>query len=242
MYRCKGRDEDMKNIRAVFWKQIKDTFKNKEVLIQFVMFPLLVILMENAVTLKDLPEHYFVKLFAAMYIGMAPLISMAAVLSEEKEKNTLKALLMSDVKPMEYLLGVGGYIWFICMMGSLVFGITGEYKGKMLFFFLMIMAAGILASLFIGAAIGTWSRNQMMATSLTMPIMIIFSFLPMLSMFNDSIKKVARFAYSEQISILISHLGQVEAKMGLESFVVIVLNAAVAVFCFVFAYRKCGLA
>lgn len=232
----------MKNIRAILWKQVKDTFQNKEVLIQFIMFPLLVILMENTITMKDMPEHFFVKLFATMYIGMAPLTSMAAVLAEEKEKNTLKALLMADVKPAEYLLGVGGYIWVVCMAGSLVFGMVGEYQGKQLFFFLAVMAAGILASLLIGAAIGIWSRNQMMATSLTMPVMMVFAFLPMLSAFNDMVKKVAKFAYSEQISILINHLGQIDVRMGLESALVILVNAAAAVICFVFAYRKYGLA
>ena len=100
----------MKNIKAIFIKQIKDTLKNKIVLIQFIMFPLFTILMENAVIMQDMPEHFFVTLFAAMYIGMAPLTSMAAIISEEKEKNTLRVLLMSDVKPHEYLLGTGSYI------------------------------------------------------------------------------------------------------------------------------------
>ena len=106
----------------------------------------------------------------------------------------------------------------------------------MLFSFLAIMAVGILASLLIGAAIGILSRNQMMATSLTVPVMMIFSFLPMLSMFNETIKKVARFVYSEQISILMNHLGSGQVKF--ESVVVILLNMAAAFCCFVCAYKK----
>lgn len=232
----------MKNIKAIFMKQMKDTFKNKTVLIQFVMFPLLTILMEKAVTLKDLPEHFFVNLFASMYIGMAPLTTMAAIISEEKEKNTLRALLLSNVKPMEYLLGIGSYIWFACMIGACVFGWVGEYEGKNMISFLCIMAVGILSSLLIGAAIGTWSRNQMASTSLTVPVMIVFSFLPMISMFNESVKNVAKFAYSQQISLLINGLGNVETGIGLESGIIILLNMTVALVCFLFAYRKCGLA
>ena len=163
----------MRNIIAIFQKQVKETFKNKTIFIQFIMFPIMAIIMENAIEIANMPENYFVNLFASMYIGMAPLTSMASIMSEEKEKNTLRVLMMSQVKPMQYLIGTGSYIWAICMVGACVFGVTGTYEGKELAVFIGIMAAGILASLLIGAAIGTWSRNQMSATSLTMPIMFV---------------------------------------------------------------------
>lgn len=231
---------NMKNSRAIFWKQIKDTLKNKVVLIQFVMFPLMVVLMENMVAIEGMPEHFFVRMFATMYVGMAPLTSMSAILAEEKENATLKVLLMSNVRPFEYLLGAGSYVWMACMAGACVFGVVGEYRGKDFFLFLVIMAMGILASLLVGAAIGTWSRNQMMATSLSVPLMLVFSFLPMFSLFNDKIQKIAKFTYSEQVGIMIDQLGQNMAFF--ENMTIISGNLIIAFLCFVFAYRKCGLA
>ena len=230
----------MKNISAIFKKQLKDTFKNKEVLIQFLMFPMIAIIMENAIKIEGMPKNFFVILFATMFIGMAPLTSMAAIIAEEKEKNTLRVLLMANVKPAEYLIGTGGYIWLICMLGAIVFAVTGKYEGKAFFIFLAVMAVGILASLMIGAVIGTWSRNQMMATSLTVPVMLVFAFLPMLSMFNETIEKVAKFTYSQQINILIN---QVE-NMKLESMnvLVIAVNVMIAAVLFRYAYKKSGLA
>ncbi|MBD5457835.1 MAG: ABC transporter permease [Lachnospiraceae bacterium] len=229
----------MRNSKAVFLKQAKDIVKNKTILIQFVMFPMLVIIMENLVVMEDMPEHFFVRLFSSMYIGMAPLVSMAAILAEEKEECTLKMLLMSDVKPAEYLLGTGSCVWLACMAGACVFGVVGEYEGKAFLTFLLIMAVGMIASLLIGAAIGTWSRNQMVATSLGVPVMLVFAFLPMLSMFNETIERVAKITYSEQISILIDGLGQSGA--GFENIAIILLNIAAAFGCFVLAYRRCGL-
>lgn len=230
---------NMRNSKAVFLKQAKDIVKNKTILIQFIMFPMLVIIMENLVVMEDMPAHFFVRLFSFMYIGMAPLVSMAAILAEEKEECTLKMLLMSDVKPAEYLLGTGSCVWLACMAGACVFGVVGEYEGKAFLTFLLIMAVGIIASLLIGAAIGTWSRNQMMATSLGVPVMLVFAFLPMLSMFNETIERVAKITYSEQISILIDGLGQSGA--GFENIAIILLNIAAAFGCFVLAYRRCGL-
>lgn len=230
----------MKNIAAIFQKQMKDTFKNKTVLIQFIMFPILTIIMGKAVNLEGMPENFFCQMFACMYIGMAPLTSMAAIISEEKEKNTLRVLMMADVKPLEYLVGVGSYIWAACMLGVCVIGLCGKYTGGEYAAFVAIMSVGILTSMIIGAAIGTWSKNQMMATSLTVPIMMIFAFAPMLSMFNETIRKIAGIAYSQQISNLIGQIGAIQVET--ENVVVILFNILLALLLFGYAYKKSGLA
>ena len=229
----------MKHIVAILWKQIKDTFKNKTLLIQFLMFPAMTLIMENLINMEDMPSHYFCNLFGVMYIGMAPLTSMASIISEEKEKNTLRALLMSNVKPGEYLIGVGLYIWCICMIGAGVIGYAGGYTGADYGEFMLIMGIGILVSLLIGAAIGTLSKSQMMATSLTVPVMMVFSFLPMLAMFNETIAKVAKFTYSQQIYVMINGLGN--AKYTGEQIGVILVNMLIAIVAFVYAFRRSGL-
>ena len=79
----------MNNTIAIIKKQLKDTLKNKTVLIQFIMFPMLTLIMNHTIAIDGMPENFFVNLFATMYIGMAPLTSIAAIIAEEKEKNTL---------------------------------------------------------------------------------------------------------------------------------------------------------
>lgn len=229
----------MKNMIAIFQKQIKDTLKNKSVLVQFLIFPVMSIIMECSIHIEGMPEHFFANMFAAMYVGMAPLVAMSAIISEEKEKNTLRVLFMSNVKPTEYLAGVGSYIWVICMLGGCVIGISGGYKGAVLLSFLVIVGAGILVSMLIGAAIGTSSKNQMAATSLTVPVMVVFSFLPMLSMFNESIEKIAKITYSQQVSILINGMGK--SGVNFENIVIILCNLLAAAVLFGYAYKKSGM-
>lgn len=229
----------MKNIDAVFLKQLKETFKNKAILIHFLMFPVMVIIMENAVKLENMPEHFFVKLFAIMFVGMAPLICMSSIISEEKENNTLRALMMSNVKPFEYLIGVGLYVWLMCMAGAVVFAVCGGYSGMDFCVFMLIMAVGILLSGLTGAVIGIFSKNQMAATSVSVPVTMVFSFLPMLSMFNESIGNVARITYSQQMSNLINGLGTTE--ISTENILVISVNFLVAILLFAVAFRKKGL-
>lgn len=229
----------MHNIKAVFKKQIKDTLKNKTVLIQFIMFPVLTLIMDNAMKIEGMPENFFVNLFATMYIGMAPLTSIAAIISEEKEKNTLRVLLMSNVKPWEYLIGAGSYIFSACMLGSAVICSAGNYNAEECLAFLLIMAIGILASLLIGAAIGTWSKTQMMAASVTVPVMMVFSFLPMLALFNASIEKAAKYVYSQQIRSMLGDIYNLQLRT--ENICVIAANMLIAAALFTAAYKKCEL-
>ncbi len=230
----------MRNISVVIRKQIRDTFKNKTILIQFILFPLMTIIMENAITMKDMPELFFTRLFSVMYIGMAPLTSTAAIISEEKERNTLRVLMMANVKPAEYLIGVGAYVWSICMIGAGVMatGIPAETIPA----FMGVMAAGFVISIVAGACIGIWSGNQMAATSLVMPVMMVLSFVPMIAIFNGSVEKISKIFYTKQIMNLMDGIMLKEATgIGRFGAAVITVNAAVFIVLFSLAYHKKGL-
>lgn len=229
----------MRNVCAIFWKQIKETLKNKAILIQFLLFPVFTPIMESAVKIENMPEHFFVKLFSVMFVGMAPLTCMSSVISEEKEKNTLRTLMMSNVKPVQYLFGVGIYVWLMCMAGAVMFAVCGKYTGNDFVEFMSIMAAGILLSILTGSIIGMCSKNQMTATSITVPVMMVFSFLPMVSMFNGNIEKIAKYTYSQQISMLINDIGN--THIDFENIAVIAANFFIAILLFFVAYKKKGL-
>lgn len=226
----------MTAISTIFYKQLIDTLKNKAVLIQYILFPIMSAIMEHAIRIEGMPEHFFAKLFSVMFLGMAPLVSTSAILAEEKEQGTLRALLMSSVHPIQYLLGVGSYVFLICMAGALSFAICCEYKGIDLFAFLLVMSLGILISILFGASIGISAKNQMAATSLTVPAMMLFSFLPMLAMFNETIAKFAKYFYSQQALLFIQAIGHTSPEA--ENLVILLANLLLASVLFVFSYSK----
>ena len=227
----------MRNVGVIFKKQLKDTLKNKTVLIQFLMFPVMTLIMENCINVPDMPELFFTKLFAIMYMGMAPLTSVASIISEEKEKNTLRVLMMANVKPWEYLAGVGLYVWVLCMAGAGVMatGIPAEHIP----FFLAVMALGFIVSIVMGACIGIFSPNQMVATSLFMPVMLVFSFTPMLALFNDKIEKVAGIFYTQQLRLLLNQM--TFDGITTKTVMVLAVNVLLALGLFFAAFRKKGL-
>ena len=227
----------MRNVFVIIKKQLKDTLKNKTVLIQFMLFPVMTLIMEKAINIDGMPELFFTKLFSVMYIGMAPLTSVASIISAEKEKNTLRVLTMANVKPGEYLLGVGFYVWSICMIGAAVMA-TGLNREDIVFY-MSVMAIGFAISILAGACIGIYARNQMTATSIVMPVMLIFAFAPMLSMFNESIEKAAKFFYTDRIKSIMDNMTYSNVKP--DSMYIIAANAALMVIFFFILFRKKGL-
>ncbi len=79
----------------------------------------------------------------------------------------------------------------------------------------------------------------MMATSVTVPVMMVFSFLPMLSMFNTAVAKAAKFLYSEQVSRMMNQLHDFHPDGA--GMVIIAVNMLIAAGLFAAAFRKCGL-
>lgn len=191
-------------IKAIIIKQFKDILKNKSIIVQFVMFPVMSIILTTSVSVSDIPGQYFVILFASMYVGMAPIIVLSNIIGEEKENGSLRMLLMSNVKPLEYVLGISFSVMIICILGLFVMAIAGGYLGFELMNFVIVGSIGMIISVLLGSVIGLVSKNQMMANSLSVPAMLICSFVPMLSMFNQHIKDFGQFLYTQQINQLFS--------------------------------------
>ena len=128
----------------------------------------------------------------------------------------------------------------MCIMGGMVFCLLlNNVTNIQRMFFLFIMGIGIITSIIIGACIGVGSKNQMSATSVTIPVMMIFSFMPMLSMFNDKIQKVSKIIYSEQIRNLINNLEN--SRNDIENIAVIIINIILFGILFCVLYKKRGL-
>lgn len=227
----------MRNIIIIIKKQLKDTLKNKTIFIQFMLFPIMTLIMENAINLEGMPELFFTKLFSIMYIGMAPITSMAAIISEEKEKNTLRVLMMANVKPWQYLLGVGLYVWTICMVGAGVMA-TGLDLNQITFY-LCIMGVGFIVSIFAGACIGIFAKNQMVATSVVTPVMMVLAFAPMLAMFNEKIDKVAGFFYTQQLKNILDRM--TFSDISGKSVAIIFVNIILFIGMFFTLYKREGL-
>ena len=229
----------MRNIKAVFIKQAKDMFKNPMVLTMFIIFPLVALIMSELVAKSndDISNNMFVTMMAAIFIGMTLINTMAGILGEDIERKSLRFLIMAGVKPHQYLFGVGGFILLAATITSIIFTLIGNFTNIEILKFLIIMIAGAAASIILGASIGMLSKNQQVASSIGMPIAVIFGFTPMIASFNETVEKFASILYTQQINVIVNDFSISLFKPLL----VCLLNILVFLLIFVFAYKKKGL-
>jgi len=105
--------------------------------------------------------------------------------------------------------------------------------------YMCVIMLGLVISIILGAAIGVLAKDQMAATSLSVPVMCLFTFLPMMAQFNDTIDKVAKFLYTQQLYLALTDINNV--KIGTEGLIIIAANAIIILAFFVLAFRKEGL-
>ena len=191
---------------------------------------------DNSNETKRTDQLFHSSFRGTMHAVFTPIVTTAAIISEEKEKNTLRALIMSNVKPLEYLLSIGGFV-FICTNAT---GIASALLGGFSEFdtvrFMLYMMLGSVCSIILGSAIGVHSKNMMSANAMAVPLGMAFAFLPMLASFNETIRKISRVTYGQQISNLMSNPSN--KNFSLECCLVISINLVILITAFVLVFSK----
>ncbi|MCL1853125.1 MAG: ABC transporter permease [Peptococcaceae bacterium] len=229
----------MRSVKAIFIKQLLDIIKNRMVLIQFVIFPVVALVFTELVAKpsEEMADSMFVTMFACIYAGMTVLATTAGIIAEDRERRSLRFLIMAGVKPYQYLLGIGGVMLTASLIVTVVFGLMGGFGGADLLKFVAALMLGAVASVLLGATIGILSKNQQAAGAMAMPLGMILGFTPMLAMFNDTVKKVFGIFYTMQVDMLVNDFAAGFLKPAL----VILANVTVLLVMFVAVYTKKGL-
>lgn len=223
-------------IWALFRNQCKDVLKNREVLILFIVYPLVAAVMNSAIPAMFNQANFFIAIFGTMHIVFTPIVAVTALVAEEKEKHTLKVLMMSNVKPAEYLLSVGSFVFVCTMISSIPFFILGKYVGGDALRVFLFMAIGCICSMLIGGSIGTASKSMTGANATAVPLGLVFAFTPMISYFNKSVGEVSKFLYGQQISNLMGNPQM--SSVTFENIGILAVNILLVSIVFAFASRK----
>jgi len=225
----------MSAVKAIFIKQIADFPKNMSVSMMYVIWPLIAFMMSQAMP----PEYAMpqIAMFAAILVGVTPMIGIANTVAEDNEYKGLRFLIMAGVKPWQYLIGLSGFVLIMSALSTTAFVFIGDFAGEQLVRFIVIAALSCVASAVLGGAIGIFAKNVQQATSIYTPAMMILMFLPMMSMFNENIQRVAQFVFSYQVLQIVLNP---EADFT-RALIVIAGNIAALLLFFIVAYKQKGL-
>lgn len=224
------------HVYAVLIKQIKDSLKNRMILVIFFMFPILAVIFKSIVSENEFKS--ILPSFITMNTVMIPIVFMSSIVSEEKEKKSLRMLIMSNIKPWEYLVGVGCWVFIQAIVSSCLFILIIPVSINEGLVFILTAVIGIACSLIIGAIIAIVAKNQMSVGPVTAPISMILGLLPMFSSMNSDIEKIAKLFYSYYIRNTFVSL---KYDLDAMSWLIIGLNLLVLITMFVLLYKCKGI-
>ena len=95
----------LRKVIALFKKDMKDTSKNVNVMILLVL-PLLFTFLYQFIDLggEGMPKEFILFISVLMNLCLVPVSFLSMIIAEEKEKNTLRTLMLSNVSAGDFLL------------------------------------------------------------------------------------------------------------------------------------------
>ncbi|KAA0942068.1 ABC transporter permease subunit [Sporosarcina sp. ANT_H38] len=172
----------MRRINAIFQKDFKDISRNSAVSVTVLMPLIIAFVMGKMGDDIAIEAHYMVINFSMVIVGS---FVQCSLIAEEKEKNTLRGLMLSPASTLE-ILGGKSLLSLIATMIIVVIGafFTG-YRPEHFF----VIAIAILFSSFffigLGTLLGLLAKSVMEASVIILPFMFVFSFGSMITMFAD---------------------------------------------------------
>lgn len=227
----------MKRVNAIFQKDFKDFSRNMAVSIT-IFLPLLAAALYGRMGIDTLQAHYMIFNMTFALVGT---YVQCCLIAEEKEKNTLRGLMLSPASTVE-ILGGKSLLSFVLTMGIIIFSaVLTEYRPANL---LIISAAIVLSSFFyiaVGTLLGLIAKSVMESSVIVLPVLGIFSFgsfvLPLAEKYP--VLKVAEYLPSVQ---LIDIAEEVEKGMGISAmlpqFGIILIWVIATVILTIAVYRK----
>lgn len=229
----------MRRVNAIFQKDFKDISRNYAVSISALM-PLFLAFLYGRMGDISIEAHYMVINITLVGVGA---FLQCSLIAEEKEKNTLRGLMLSPASTLE-ILGGKSLLSFIATMMIAVIGayITG-YRPENLF---VIAVAIILSTFFfigLGTLLGLFSKSVMEASVIAMPFMFLFGFGAVLTAFIDKypILKVVDYLPNTQLIHIAVKVEEGAGLSGIWTNLGIIAIWVIAIFAlsaFVFRKRK----
>lgn len=179
-------------IKALMKKDFRMLAGNKNTFFMLLLPILFCVLYTKVLPIGDQAgQIYPLALCEVLNLVCAPISLLSMMVAEEKEKNTLRTLIMSDVKAMEFLASKMFVVLLLMEVVSVVNYVIVGLSMKYFAGYLFISTLASIGILFLGAAVGIMSENQMSTGTISTPLMLLLMLPPMFAGMNDVLEKIA---------------------------------------------------
>ena len=140
----------------------------------------------------DAARHQFLTMALFMTVGMTGCMTALYTIAEEKEKHTLRTLMLANVGAGQILASRAIVtLAAIAVIDAVCFFVFDEPKGS-LAAYLLIGTVGAVPIVLVSLLVGLASRDQMTASLYVTPVFIV-AIAPMASMMSEEVANVVRF-------------------------------------------------
>ncbi len=194
----------MTKVRALLKKDFKDTLKNPQCLLMGLLPLLFAVLYTNMNFGGEggMPPMMVLMLCTLMNTSLNTLSVMAMMIAEEKEKNTLRTLMLSNVSAGDFLISKTTVAFVITEVINLLIFVLCKTEGLPLGRFLLSSAGASICLLLIGAIIGIVSKNQMATGVLSAPAALLLMLPAIFAEISDTFSTIAKFTPTRAMVLL----------------------------------------
>lgn len=200
-----------RRVNAIFHKDFKDISRNSAVSVTALMPLLLAFIYGKMGDTATIDAHYMV---INLTLVIVTAYVQCSLIAEEKEKNTLRGLMLSPASTLE-ILGGKSLLSFLATMIVIAMGAyLSGYRPENL---LIIVAAIMLSSFFfigLGTLLGLLAKSVMEASVIILPFAFIFSFGGMFKAFEGTYPILKVMNYTPNMQLMEIAL-KVENEVGL---------------------------
>ena len=236
----------MHTLAVLIKKDFRLMFTNKNMLIMILLpigFAVLYQTIFGDVKEAGMPSNFVLTLCELLNLSAIPLTGLAMMVAEEKEKNTLRVLMLSDVSALEYIFSkIISVLVLMELITIVIFFITATQLSYLPMFLLVTTVTSISMLLF-GSVVGLLSKDQMSTSTLSTPLMILFLIPPMFQNMNEVIDKIASIVPTTRMMAIINDAMNgmsILSQEPLLDFGIILAWILLGVVTFAMMYRKKG--
>ena len=234
----------IRRVNALFKKEAKDLSKNINVLFMCILPIILCIMYSKLFCDSQEGKLYILNLCLNMNFVVVSGFMITMMIAEEKEKNTLRTLMLAGVSPLEFLIGKAIIILLISLVNNIaiffIMGMELSYLG----YFILITPLVVISMMEFGAVIGIVARDQMSTCTIGMPLFMSILLLPSFSVINDVCKVIANFLPNYNMEMLLNEIFTNEnLNINFAYNIAIILGWIImgaAVFAYTYSKKKLG--
>lgn len=190
----------LEKLKVLIWLRWKIILTNKSILLQILLPVAFIFLYKYLGTVDTYSNRqgqdegiFMICLIFSFILAVGSPIT--TILSEEKEKNNLKTLLISGIKDYEYVISTLFFPILITIIIMVITPLILNFKIISIFQYMFVVFFTALSIILIYLFLGISAKNQVNGQIMSLFAMLIIMFLPLLASLNSFIEKITDYSF-----------------------------------------------